>query len=146
MTFDDKIVIAYFFLMEMRKVDYLWSVVKFTPKTQKLQFHAAFLWGQFGNPFFRVSYDYVSILPNPPTHPVTKCNNLALPTHPPFWLRNTWMVPYSWIFIDYKMYHFIADSLLKDAVLRLGVNLRLCLFSLWIIMTNWQYTMRSSNL
>ena len=48
MTFGEKIVIAYFFLMEMRKVDYLWSVVKFTPKTQKLQFRAAFLWGQFG--------------------------------------------------------------------------------------------------
>ena len=32
--------------------------------------------------------------------------------------------------IDHKIYHFIADSLLKDAVLTVGVNLRLCLLSL----------------
>ena len=29
-----------------------------------------------------------------------------------------------------KIFHFIADSLLKDAVFMLGVNLRLCLLSL----------------
>ena len=38
---------------------------------------------------------------------------------------------YSRIKIDHKIYHFIADSLLKDAVLTVGVNLRLCLLSLW---------------
>ena len=37
---------------------------------------------------------------------------------------------YSLIKIDHKIYHFIADFLLKDAVLMVGVNLRLCLFSL----------------
>ena len=37
----------------------------------------------------------------------------------------------SQIKIDHKIYHFIADSLLKDAVLTVGVNLRLCLLSLW---------------
>ena len=40
------------------------------------------------------SYDYVSILPHPPSHLVSKRKHLALPTHPPFWLRNIWMVPY----------------------------------------------------
>ena len=29
-----------------------------------------------------------------PTHLVSKHKNLARPTHPPFWLRNKWMVPY----------------------------------------------------
>ena len=44
MTFDEQIVIAYFFLIYMRKVDYFWLVVKFTPK-KNLKFRAAFLWG-----------------------------------------------------------------------------------------------------
>ena len=38
----------------------------------------------------------------------------------------TFKLGYSWIKIDH-----IADSLLKDAVLMVGVNLRLCLLSLW---------------
>ena len=38
--------------------------------------------------------DYVTIWQPPPTHPVSKRKHLAIPTHPPFWLRNIWMVPY----------------------------------------------------
>ena len=40
---------------------------------------------------------------------------------PSFWAK----LGYSWIKIDHKIDHFIADSLLKDAVLKVGVNLRL---------------------
>ena len=43
--------------------------------------------------FFPSAYDYISILPYPPTHLVSKHKHFAKPTHPPFWLRNTWMVP-----------------------------------------------------
>ena len=56
------------------------------------------------------SYDYVSILSHPPSHLVSKHKHLALPTHPPFWLRNTWMVPNAFKFhkeklcIDSKIY------------------------------------------
>ena len=39
-------------------------------------------------------FDYVSILINPPTHYVSKCKHLNKLTHPLFWLRNIWMVPY----------------------------------------------------
>ena len=43
---------------------------------------------------FSVIFDYVSNLLNPPTHHVSKRKHLAKPTHPLFWLRNSWMVPY----------------------------------------------------
>ena len=46
-----------------------------------------------------------------------------------FWAK----LGYSGIKIDLKIYHFIADSLQKDAVLTVGVNLRLCLLSLLFI-------------
>ena len=47
------------------------------------------IWTFSGN-----SSNYVSILPPPPTHLVSKRKHLANPTHPPFCLRNIWMVPY----------------------------------------------------
>ena len=42
---------------------------------------------------------------------------------PSFWAK----LGFSRIKIDHMIYHFIADSLLKDAVLTVGLNLRLCL-------------------
>ena len=39
---------------------------------------------------------------------------------------------YSQIKIDRKIYHFTADSLIKGAVITVGVSLRLCLLSLWL--------------
>ena len=45
------------------------------------------------NSFFSNADDYISILLYPPTHYVSKRKHLATPTHPPFWLRNKWMVP-----------------------------------------------------
>ena len=47
----------------------------------------------FSGIFFGDFYDYVSILPHPPTPLVRKHKHLALPPHPPLWLRNIWMVP-----------------------------------------------------
>ena len=43
--------------------------------------------------YFSYFFNYVSILPNPPTHYVSKHKHLTKPTHPLFWLRNIWMVP-----------------------------------------------------
>ena len=52
-----------------------------------------------------------------------------------FWAK----LGYSRIKIDHMIYHLIADSLLKDAALTVGVNLRLCLLSLWSKHLNfWQ--------
>ena len=45
---------------------------------------------------------------------------------PSFWVK----LGYYRTIIDHKVYYFIADSLLKDSVLMVGVNLRLCLLSL----------------
>ena len=43
--------------------------------------------------FWNYTFYYVSILPDPPTHLVSKHKHFARPTHPLFCLRNTWMVP-----------------------------------------------------
>ena len=51
------------------------------------------IWYFSGNPFFFDDFYYVSNLLYPPTHLVSKRKHLATPTHPPFWLRNKWMVP-----------------------------------------------------
>ena len=54
-------------------------------------------------------------------------------THISLLLRHTHYTTLSHHFEpNYTIYHFIADSLLKDAVLTVGVNLRLCLLSLCI--------------
>ena len=44
-------------------------------------------------------YYYVSILPPPPNHLVSKRKHFANPTHPPFSLRNIWMVPYQSVYL-----------------------------------------------
>ena len=41
----------------------------------------------FKRVFFYDSIDYVSILPNPPTHHVSKRKHLTTPIHPLFWLQ-----------------------------------------------------------
>ena len=73
------------FLIELRKVYYLSSLVKFVHiysklKNCKLEVKLVFFWKSF----FIDSYDYVSILPTPPTHLISKRKHLATPTHPPF--------------------------------------------------------------
>ena len=112
----------------MKKVDYSLVIsgknMYLKLKNFKLvqPFSKASTWSIPGSPFFKDSYNYVSILPHPPSHPVSKHKHFARPTHPPFWLRNTWMVPYHTFSFEQLYKSQVKTTIWKTVVILFDEN------------------------
>ena len=77
-----------------KRIDRIWIIYYFKDRQPFLKLLSIWCFQKICfSTIFENSFDYVSILLDPPTHHVRKRKHLAYPTHPPFCLRNTWMVP-----------------------------------------------------